>query len=320
MQPQTFQRVNIKMTKGIPCVGSLLSGVSGGQQPRGGATTCWTARARESGGGAGTPPAATRRPRCTDGFGGPGSRGEGAARPPGPLPTRGPLQPLSNVCEGRRVRFLVSGRSGGRARPPLPPPRPAPAPAPRPGARDPRDRLPRLRAPARPPARNPRAGAARAARAPEVASPCFRPAGRGAGPVTGTRSSKNAPRGASEARAQLRPSAGGAASPLPRSTADRAGCAHLLANQTPQGPGLRKPQPFQTRGKWRRKAPVTSRGGESSPPGANERLRESVSARAPANPGRRRRTPPPLFRIRGPRRCRHPMRARRGRAPGLAGQ
>lgn len=100
MQPQMFQRVNIKMTKGIPCVGSLLSGVSGGQQPRGGATTCWTARARGSGGGAGTPPAATRRPRCTDGFGGPSSRGEGAARPPGPSRRAASSSPCATSARG----------------------------------------------------------------------------------------------------------------------------------------------------------------------------------------------------------------------------
>lgn len=150
--------------------------------------------------------------------------------------------------------------------------------------------------------------------------PASVPSSRGAGPVTDTRSSKKATRGISEAPAQLRPSAGGGLHPLPRSTEDCAGCAHLLANQKPQIPGLRRGQPFQNRGKWWGKPPVTSRGGESSPPGANERPGQSASASSSANPGRRRRSPLRLFRIRGRRWCRCPIRARRGRAPESVGQ
>lgn len=51
-----------------------------------------------------------------------------------------------------------------------------------------------------------------------------------------TRSSQKATRGVSEAQAWLRPSAEDS-SPLPRSTKDRAGSAHVLANQEPQNPG-----------------------------------------------------------------------------------
>lgn len=120
-------------------------------------------------------------------------RGRGSAAP-GALPTRGQLQPLRNVCEGRRVRFLVSGRSGGRARPPLPPPRPAPAPAPRPGARDPRGRLPRGSAagtparlpparPWRPPLGLTRAGAARVLGTPSGPGCPRGEAGRAPGPL-----------------------------------------------------------------------------------------------------------------------------------------
>ena len=61
------------------------------------------------------------------------------------------------------------------------------------------------------------------------------------GAVSGgdTRSSQKATRGVSEAQAWLRPSAE-ESSPLPRSTKDRAGSAHVLANQEPQNPGPRR--------------------------------------------------------------------------------
>lgn len=136
-----------------------------------------------------------------------------------------------------------------------------------------------------------RARATRTSRTPEVASASFRLAEPGAVPVTETRSSQNATRGVSEAQAQPRPSAADSA-PLPRSTKDRAGCAHFLANREPQSPGLRRWQPFQTRGECRRKPPVTSRERESSAPRANERLGKSASASFSANPGPGRRRPP----------------------------
>lgn len=61
------------------------------------------------------------------------------------------------------------------------------------------------------------------------------------GAVSGgdTRSSQKATRGVSEAQAWLRPSAE-KSSPLPRSTKDRTGSAHVLANQEPQNPGPRR--------------------------------------------------------------------------------
>lgn len=232
---------------------------------------------------------------------------------PGP---RGLLQPWRTICAGPWALFLVSAPLGAPAQPPLPPPAPLwclrrSVPGTRP------DSPPRITGRL---AQTPRAGAARGARAPEVASPSFRPVEPGAGPVTDTRSSKKATRGISEAPAQLRPSAGGGLHPLPRSTEDRAGCAHLLANQKPQIPGLRRWQPFQNPGKWWGKPPVTSRRGESSPPGANERPGQSASASSSANPRRRRRSPLKLFRIRGWRWRRRPIRARWGRAPEFVGQ
>ena len=64
------------------------------------------------------------------------------------------------------------------------------------------------------------------------------PVCRAGGAVSGrdTRSSQKATRGVSEAQAWLRPPIEDS-SPLPRSTKDLGGSAHVLANQEPQNPG-----------------------------------------------------------------------------------
>lgn len=115
-------------------------------------------------------------------------------------------------------------------------------------------------------------------------SPAFRPE-KGAVPVSDTRSSQNTTRGVSEAQAQPRLSDGDSA-PLPRLTKDCAGCAHLLATQKSQSPGLRKWQPFQFRGRCGRNPPIKSRGRERFPQATNESLGKRVSASSWANPER----------------------------------
>lgn len=190
----------------------------------------------------------------------------------------------------------ASGPAGVPAPPPplADPARPRPAPGP--PARGPGPRPPR-------PWPAASAGTARTSRAPEVALPQL-PARR-AGVCGGSGVSYGQ---AVQSECNTRGFRGaGAAPPLsrelrPTATFDdgsRGACAPLLANQEPRSPGRRRWQPVQARGSPGRKPPVTSRGRESSPAGANEEPGKTASASSSANPGRGRGQRPRRFRIRG---------------------